>query len=338
MLQSELPTLHTSADSRKAVFFVAWAWGFLWLVAFYNLVLAPSHRHAIGLVLQRAGGGVPVAFFVSGLIAGLGFYLLDLHETVYDRLFVKWRVRHEADFILPRLFGPLRDQFISDYADIFKTHARPLIMRVFCPFISGKEHKLNPVFMRNFYKALTLYWITELTEIAIITWLASTFAYALAGRVSGSVPIEWQAILLFQVCGAIALGAANNLILVRASRQSVRNRTQEEIDEIMLYYKPELDEYVLKAANTFNILRTEIPKIQPAATLHRAEVVVQDENRAFLASPMASMAPAEYRDDRDLMLQLCTALKDHCGFSSVFYAGERIPEQAQFDDELLAFR
>jgi hypothetical protein len=337
MIKSDLPTLHTSSDSRKAVCFTAWAWSFIWLLAFFNFVLAPSDRQALGEILVRVkGGGISVSIFASGLIAILGFYLLDLHETVYDRIFVKWRARHEADFILPRLFGPMRDRFISDYADIFKSHARTLVIRVFCPFISGNEHKLDPVYMRNFYKALTLYWITELTEIAIITWIASTFAYALMGRLTGSVPVEWQAILLFQVCGAITLGALNNLVLVRAARQSVRNRTQEEIDDIMLHYRPELEEYVLTAAKTFNILRTEVPAIHPAATLHRAEVVVQDENRAFLASPMASLAPAEYRDDRDLMLQLCKALKQHCGFTSVFYAGERIKEQANFDDELLA--
>jgi len=338
MIKADIPALETSTDCRRAVAIVACVWSFVWLVCFDQFVLTLNHRKLINNIPAEVANWVATATFLAVFLGVFFFYLLDIHETVYDHYFVKWRVRHEADFILPRLFGPFRERFVSDYVDVLRENAPTLTTRVFCPFVTGKDHRLDPKFMRKFYKALTVYWVTELTEMAMIAWLVCTFLYAGWGRISGTVPVEWQAVLLFQVCGAIALGAVNNLLFVRAARTAVRQRTQEEIDEIVRYYYSDLEQHVLEAARHLQILRPQRPITGSGVPFSRLGPVsdTADASRAFLASPMASLAPAEYIDDRALMCQVSSALQAHCGFEYVFYAGEQIPEQSGFDDVYLA--
>jgi hypothetical protein len=56
----------------------------------------------------------------------------------------------------------------------------------------------------------------------------------------------------------------------------------------------------------------------------------------FLSAPMAAMAEADYIAYRRDVLRLKEALKEHCNFSRIYYAGETLDNPDQFDPEDLA--
>ena len=61
------------------------------------------------------------------------------------------------------------------------------------------------------------------------------------------------------------------------------------------------------------------------------------EHDAFVAACMASWDSEDaYVQHREEMLRVCTALKEHCGFGSVFFAAERFASRDVFDLEDLA--
>lgn len=345
MLETQIPTLEKPSDVKRVLFLVSWVWGFLWLTAFQNIVLTPEHRVGLYGSLEGAVDGVaemaPFAVIAALFCAYFGTSVFELHSTVYDHIFVRWRVRHEADFILPRLFGPFRNHLAPDYAEGLKTHTKKLISRVFCPFITGKQYQLDPGLIRRFYRSLAWYWITQINEMAIIAWIVFTFSYAWWGRATGDVPVGWQASLLFQLTWVLSIGAINNLLLVRAARKAVRARTQDEIDEIVHIYRAELETLTIEAAQHFGFIddrafpeqhvATVYPRVSKGSSLHE-----ESEDQAFLASPMAAFAPAGYIDDRKLMMELVHCLKAECGFKHVFYAGETLLDQTKFEDTFVA--
>ncbi|AKC85410.1 hypothetical protein WQ53_00075 [Pseudoxanthomonas suwonensis] len=63
------------------------------------------------------------------------------------------------------------------------------------------------------------------------------------------------------------------------------------------------------------------------------------EHDVFVAAAMAAHEgdPA-YQQSRDDVLSLVQTLRDDCGFSSIFYAGIKLPDQDSFDPKLLALQ
>jgi len=340
MIHTSIPKLDSSADTKTVVFLMSWIVTLVWLLSFEHMILTPAHRISIqqGFESFHSDLGEFASSVVFAFIfAATAFWLLEIHINFYDRLFVKWQTRHESDFILPRLFGPFRELFSSDYSQSLKSNSRTIVVRVFLPFISGNENRLDSGFIQRFYRALVWYWITQVIELGILTWLLFAVIYAFWGRTTGEVPVAWQAGLLFTMTGAAVAGALHNQTLVRASRKAVRRRAQEEIDEILESYSSILQRVVVKTALGHGFLRD-------AGNFDREMSGASDQGQkpedgrrvAFLASPMAAYAPAEYTEDRTFMLKLIEVLRTTCGFSEVFYAGEKLTDQGRFEDEFLA--
>lgn len=343
MLETLVPSFESSSDSKKAILIASWLITLAWLQGFRRLVLTPEHRALVSQWFRDIDHQVPEVASITALaliFAGVAFYLLALHESFYDRLFVRWRHRHDADFVLARLFGPFRDVLIPGYHEILKANARALTVRIFCPFVSGKGTRLDGRFVRSFYHALTLYWIAQIIEIGILGWLVAAIIYSAWGRWTGAVSVEWQASLLFKVFIVLAVGIANNLLLVRASRRAVRVRTQHEIDEIFRYYQSDLEQLVLETSPKFGLLLSSVSLDNDVSgekvIVLPTPTIVTDSRIVYISSPMASHSEAEYVDDRQLMLKLATILKENCGFSEVIYAGTGLPVRGGAEDKFLA--
>lgn len=311
-----------------AAAFVIWPW----------LILSVEHREAliewlsppplVPWVLAPMGGVAAI------VVAWALFYFLEIHESLYDRFFVKWRVRHDRDFLLPRLFAPFRDQLYPEHLRAVQADSRKYVDRIFCPFISG-QFPIPRETVKRFYRALAWYWVSQLLEIFILVTLLLIYGYAIWGRATAGIPSPHQADLLTTSAGVVALALANNLWLVRKMRRALRVHSEAEINEILYYSRPQLEELVLTAARDGGFLRAEFatPRRGWAAT-HDGQDLPPAKARIYLAAPMRSLDEEEYGNTRALMIKLSEVLRRFPAVHSVHYPGTS-HQQAKPSDALM---
>src|SRR5690349_4194511 len=78
--------------------------------AFVATVLTPDHRASLLSLFRQSGALGPTAIaFCATAIVGASWVLVDVmkvHSHFYDRYFVKFKRRHDVEFLLPRLLSP----------------------------------------------------------------------------------------------------------------------------------------------------------------------------------------------------------------------------------------
>jgi hypothetical protein len=230
-------TYTTYQDVRRNLF--KYSAPFLIVAGFvaYAFILPESHQVAIINLLRTVatvepwkslvGVGTGVAIFA--LLAFVITEVLKLHDRWYDKVIVGWRQDFDVLFILPRLLQP----FISRTNHRFWVEAArnrdQFMEQLFYPFVADLDTKIPKNKLVRFYETITVYWLTQINELLLITLLAACAAYGLTDFArqdhAYAVRLLWTALA---VIGLVAL----NRLWIRRERKSVRDATAEEIQAI----------------------------------------------------------------------------------------------------------
>lgn len=337
-IQLDLPDQTTPSGMHRTLTAVAALWSFLWLNGFYHLVLSPEHRASVAEAARplRSTGGELVSFAaVAVVLAFFGIHVLKVHQSVYDRHLVKWRQRHDADFILRRLFAPYAHALVQHFDEILKRKSLEILRKVFCPFVTHGRSLIDARLIQRFYRALTVYWISQLNEMALLLWFLSAALYALLGRWTGAISEQHQAFLVVPLVTSLFAAAANAFGFVRFARRTVRARAADEIDEIIQERSAELEQYVLSAAKRYDMLIKDSKRLLGPAVIAGNGADTGESNHVFVASPMSSISPAEYTDERQLMLRIVGALANQHQVK-VHYGGQDVESAERVDDPYVA--
>ncbi len=210
-------------------------------VSFYFVILPASQQRALngvfgGIASSRlVGPGAVLVFF--GFVGWLLVFAFEIHDRIYDRHFTKWRLYYDVDFILPALVRPFSQKLSPRFFPLAVDN-RYAFMKPFYHFVADyeHEHKIRENLIVRFYEAVTKYWMTQINEILLLLLVAVTFAYFLVYMRCGLVASN-----LLVVCFVIDALFIVNRYAVRRSRESVRQATLDEVEDIHERYLVHLD-------------------------------------------------------------------------------------------------
>ncbi len=80
----------------------------------YSSIISPTHRawlseRAAAVTSNPLAGAFGQLGLGVAVFTGLAYVLVEvlkIYDDFYDRYMIKWRCRHDSDFILPRLCAP----------------------------------------------------------------------------------------------------------------------------------------------------------------------------------------------------------------------------------------
>lgn len=205
--------------------------------AAYAFILPGPHQAAVLGSLERVATSEPWKSIVgvgtgTAAFAFLAFLITEvmkLHDRWYDRFIVRWRVDFDTTFILPRLLQP----FISRTNQRFWVEAarnRHYFMeRLFYPYVGDVDAKIPKNRLVRFYEVITVYWLTQINELLLITLLVGCTAYAFTEFTRDD---HAYAVRLFRTALAIIGLLALNRLWVRRERRAVSHATADEIQAI----------------------------------------------------------------------------------------------------------
>jgi hypothetical protein len=100
--------------------------------------------------------------------------------------------------------------------------------RLFYPYVRDRDLKIPKNKVIRFYEVVTVYWLTQINEIVLLSLALLIVGYGYKG------PAElWYRTLLFKHLVFIFVAFILNRTWVRASRNKVRRATAEEIRAIL---------------------------------------------------------------------------------------------------------
>ncbi|MCE7888797.1 MAG: hypothetical protein DYH12_03685 [Sorangiineae bacterium PRO1] len=322
---------------RRVLFVVGFGFCFVWLQLYFTLVLSADERDSLSRllgVLGSTGATTGVVTVLALVFSLLGVSYWRVHEAVYDAWFLKWRRRHDARFVLPRLFEPYAAHLRLNYRQSLEKHWRSLSIAVFCPFVDGGEYQVEPRLVNRFYRALTLHWAAILFEFALALWLVSVLGHYYWGS---HVPSELARLWTLSWAAA-ALLLVNAQVFRRLSKRLVERRCEEEIVDIKTRFPDRLQVLVTAAAKKHDFLhphRGDLSEPAEAPVPATAEGVPGLWDHAYLASPIAAHTNEEYVADRTLMLKVSEMLLES-GFRKVHYPGADVKDHAAIEDAYVA--
>jgi hypothetical protein len=131
---------------------------------------------------------------------------------------------------------------------------------LFYRFVRDEEPVIGKVLIVRFYEAIQSFWVCQLLELALVFVAAEVFILVGVDQAKGTswgFLAPWLVVVVF-------LLALNRLLIHRVVLPRVRAATQEEIDEIILDHRPQLERQ-LAALHEFFGLTFETPA---AAAMH----------------------------------------------------------------------
>jgi hypothetical protein len=238
-------TYDTYQDVRKNLFRYSAITLNLAGFAAYQWILPPSHQQWVSKWFEYlsknpvAGGllkgGVGIAIF-----SGLAFVLIEflkVHDRIYDKYVVRWRLRFDTDFILQRLLNPFGHRVSRKFYAEAERNLRDFMERLYYPFVGDRDGKIGKNAIVRFYERITIYWLTQVNEIIIGLVVALIAAY----RFFGPPEDQYRAQLLTVLLAVIVVFLVNRLWMYSA-RVEVRQATAEQIDQITDQHQPDLEQ------------------------------------------------------------------------------------------------
>ena len=101
---------------------------------------------------------------VLGVVAHVLIEVLDIHDSIYDRVFIGWRARYTEDVILPQLIRSIRNKLPDDFLQVAARHKYEF-MKPFYHFVGDRDTIIRRNTVVRFYEQVTKYWQTQLTEM-----------------------------------------------------------------------------------------------------------------------------------------------------------------------------
>ncbi|MGA2148321.1 MAG: hypothetical protein ABSH49_25520 [Bryobacteraceae bacterium] len=172
------------------------------------------------------GAGVGVVAFAG--VAYLLTEIVQIHDQWYDKHIIKWRHPYATDFMLPRLIQPWVSSINYRIHEVADQNTGDFMERLFYPYVRDRDLKIPKNKVIRFYEVVTVYWLTQINEIVLLSLALLIVGYGYKG------PAElWYRTLLFKHLVFIFVAFILNRTWVRASRNKVRRATAEEIRAIL---------------------------------------------------------------------------------------------------------
>lgn len=181
-----------------------------------------------GEVLVLSG----IIYFLLSSFSWILIFIFEIHDKWYDRHFVKWRLKYDVDFIIPTLIKPFLKKIDARFFDIYESDSEKrflLMENCFYEFVGDHagENKIKKTKIVRFYESSQKYWITQINEIIMITFIIiNFFIYIFNGFIgfllNKIIIVNYIFIFLFII----------NRYLVKKFRKETRFATRDEIREI----------------------------------------------------------------------------------------------------------
>jgi|GEM_PF-1406881 len=238
-----LPSIHpkayqdVKANLQWYTTVVLGATGFL----FYLFVLPDAHRRTVstlfGQIPPSLNVGLGIILLLFGFLSWLLIFGFEIHDKVYDRYFIRWRLYYDLDFILPTLVRPFIHKLDKRFFHVAQNN-RQEFMKPFYHFVADyeHEHKVKQNLIVRFYEAVTKYWITQINDIILFCLLLLTFAYYLVYK-SLALPLNTIVNTNFLIAALFLI----NRYCCRRSRERLRRATADEIEDIHNEFSGELE-------------------------------------------------------------------------------------------------
>jgi hypothetical protein len=191
--------------------------------------------------------------YLSGfaVLTFLAFFLTEIiqvHDRWYDRYIIKWRFRYATDFILPRLVHPLASKLNYRFHKVAEENIGDFQERLFYPFVRDRDNRIAKNLLVRFYEKVTVYWLTQVNEILIVTLLPIGLCFAWFTPVDPQYQNRlWKTII------ALIVAFVLNRIWAKSSRENVRLATEEEIKAIHSQYLVDLETALKEVCRDYGI-------------------------------------------------------------------------------------
>jgi hypothetical protein len=172
------------------------------------------------------GSGIGVGGFA--FIAFLLTEVIQVHDQWYDKYIIRWRHRYATDFILPRLIQPWASRTNYRFFEEADANIRRFQERLFYPYVGDRDVRIPKNKLVRFYEVVTVYWLTQVNEIVLLTVSAIIVYY----RFLGPVDVSYRTIL-FNDLVIVLVAFIVNRAWARSSLSKVRRATEEEIAAIL---------------------------------------------------------------------------------------------------------
>jgi hypothetical protein len=205
--------------------------------AAYAFILPEPHQTAIVGLLQKIATsepwksliGVGTGTAVFAFLAFLMTEVLKLHDRWYDKYIVRWRADFDVTFILARLLQPFLSRTIQRFWVEAARNRHQFMERLYYPYVGDLETRIPKNTLVRFYEVVTVYWLTQINELVLITLLLLCGVYSLSAfaRLDHGYAVR----LLWTVLTIVGLLALNRL-WIRRERRSVTRAAADEIRAI----------------------------------------------------------------------------------------------------------
>ncbi len=200
----------------------------------YFLFLNDQDRTQLNDLVKTIGSnsfmGSIAGIAMFGVIATIAVILISgiqIHDKIYDKLFIRWRESYDVEFILPKLIEPIKNDLPKNFKDFARKYKYEF-MKPFYEFVGDRKPGIAENTRIRFYERVTWYWATQLNEIFILIFLLWSPIFLLLNQGNNSSVLKITVfILILLVVGIL------NRWLVRNSRQEVIQATSDEIEEIL---------------------------------------------------------------------------------------------------------
>jgi hypothetical protein len=222
--------------------------GLLNLAGFLSLfvIVSPAHRDTLTSLAKKVSetpfwsdtlkNGIAVVVFSA--LAYLLIEVLQVHDKVYDRYFVRWRFRYDTDFILPRLCRHHLGKMGIRFFDEAENNLYEFMKALFYPYAmdnKSDEPKIEQNYLVRFYELVANYWITQVNEIVMLLLFGLATLYATVWD-DGTA----RSRLLMPLLLLMAVFAVNRWFVHR-TREAVRRGTSDEIEAILEKHQQDLE-------------------------------------------------------------------------------------------------
>lgn len=185
---------------------------------------------------------IVISFFVGWVL----IFLFEIHDKIYDRYFIKWRHYYALDFLLPFLTMPIANRIDKSFFNNASQHLYDF-MKPFYVFVGDGEgeKKIDKNLCLRFYENVMKYWITQINEIIVFSCLIAITVFTCKKMLSyEKLTFSYMTIcLLFLI----------NRFFIRSTRESTRQATIDEIEEIHEKFPKELDNEFRKLHKKFGM-------------------------------------------------------------------------------------
>lgn len=220
-------------------------------LVFYAFVITSTQREWMSQVFHQEYLG----YFVTPLFfLILGYFLIEVlkvHDKIYDRYIVKWRLKYDLTTILPALIEPFENTTDSQFLDTAKSNRTDFMERLYYEFVGDREHEypITKNYLVRFYEAISAYWYTQVNDIILILLSVISIVLLINALATSQNPNRFIITI-----GVIATLFIVNRFAVKRSRSSVAQATMREIHDIHEKYLVVLENRMIELHREHGLL------------------------------------------------------------------------------------